>query len=217
MRLARRFLYRSPSRTPRGGVAITPDGSNVYVGSDPQTSTTDPGVVSVIDTTTNPNKEIATIAVDRGVRSIAITPDGSKAYVTTAYSVAVIDTQTKAVIATIPIPIMGPIMGLGQGIAITPDGSKAYVATGSPYLGVIDTATNTVGSPINVGGQPYDLVIQPVPSPVPSFAGTPRTPSCHGDSISALTHKFGSLARFAKVFGVSVREVQQRVAEFCND
>lgn len=115
------------------GVAVTPDGSKVYV-----TNLND-NAVSVIDTAMN--KVITTISVGPNPLAVAVTPDGSKVYVTNnnADSVSVIDTATNTVIGS-PIPVgFGPI-----GVAAAPDGSKVYVTSLSGTVSVIDTVSNTV-------------------------------------------------------------------------
>jgi YVTN family beta-propeller protein len=125
--------------TPRG-VAVTPDGSKVYV------AYGDSNTVSVIDTATN-TVVGSPITVGGSPFGVAVTPDGSKVYVTNFFdnTVSVIDTATNTVVGS-PITVgRGPI-----GVAVTPDGSKVYVVNrGSKTVLVIDTATNTVvGSPI---------------------------------------------------------------------
>jgi YVTN family beta-propeller protein len=70
----------------------------------------------------------------------SITPNGKFAYVTELVNnrVAVINTSTNAVVATVPV-------GHSPGeVAIAPDGALAYVATGTDGLWVIRTATNRV-------------------------------------------------------------------------
>ena len=70
-------------------VAITPDGTRVYV--------TTGDAVSVIDATSN--TVVATVGVS-GL-GVAITPDGTRAYVATFGPVSVIDTATNTVVATV--------------------------------------------------------------------------------------------------------------------
>jgi YVTN family beta-propeller protein len=72
------------------GVAVTPDGSKVYV-----TNLND-NTVSVIDTAMN--KVITTISVGPNPLAVAVTPDGSKVYVTSlSGTVSVIDTVSNTV------------------------------------------------------------------------------------------------------------------------
>ena len=129
------------------GVAITPDGTRVYVSGIP---------VTVIDTATN--TVVATLPVSGGVG--AITPDGAHAYVTNANSLLVIDTTTNTVVSA--VPMAGP----PGAVAITPDGTHAYVAISfgvSGSVSVIDTATNTEVAtvPFPVGFSPKGVAITP--------------------------------------------------------
>jgi len=83
------------------GVAITPDGSTVYV-------TNLNNTVSVIATATNAVS--ATIPVGHGPLGVAFTPDGSKAYVANEFdhNVSVVATASHSVVATVgvgPAPI----------------------------------------------------------------------------------------------------------------
>src|SRR6218665_3765523 len=102
--------------TTPAGVAVTPDGSTVYVtnrGSDS---------VSVIDTATGTVTKTITV----GLRpfGVAVTPDGSTVYVASyeSDSVSRIDTATRTVTKTITVG-MEP-----AGVVVTPDGSAIYVA-----------------------------------------------------------------------------------------
>jgi YVTN family beta-propeller protein len=84
------------------GVAVSPDGSKVYVSN--LQATAIPSTVSVIDTATN--KVIAAIPVGIYPEGMAVTPDGSKVYVaqnTRPGTVSVIDTATNTVTAAIPV------------------------------------------------------------------------------------------------------------------
>jgi YVTN family beta-propeller protein len=83
------------------GVAVSPDGSKVYITNDND----NPGTVAVIATATN--KVIATIPVGDAPFGVAVSPDGGKVYVVNEASnpgtVAVIATATSKVIATITV------------------------------------------------------------------------------------------------------------------
>jgi photosystem II stability/assembly factor-like uncharacterized protein len=51
---------------------------------------------------------------------------------------------------------------------------------------------------------------------VPVFAGTPGTPNCHGESVSALVHEFGGLKAAASALRFpSVQAVQDAIRAFC--
>jgi YVTN family beta-propeller protein len=82
-----------------GGVAVTPDGSKVYVANSLSNT------VSAIATATN--TVIATIPVGANPFGVAVTPDGSKVYVANAgfgtNTVSAIATATNRVTATIPV------------------------------------------------------------------------------------------------------------------
>jgi YVTN family beta-propeller protein len=123
----------SVNRGPEGGIsdlAVTPDGSRVYV--------VDNMIVSAIDTATH--MVIATIPVGDFPADLAITPDGTRVYVTSygGTTVSVIDTTTNTVTATVPVD------RFPNDIGITPDGARAYVTHDDGAISVIDTATNTV-------------------------------------------------------------------------
>jgi len=131
--------------TSPSGVAITPDGTRVYV-------TNIFNSISVIDAATN--TVVATIPSGQLPTGIAITPDGTRAYVVNQFvnnqgknTVSVIDTMTNTIIATIPV-------GLGPSqIAITPNGTRAYVPDQQDsIISVIDIMTNTVVTTIPVAG-----------------------------------------------------------------
>ncbi len=96
------------------GIAVTPDGSKVYVANRAVN-----GTVSVIDTATNAVS--ATVAVGSNPVGVAVKPDGSKVYVANQgrhSTVSVIDTATNAVSATIDV---GPTPA---GVAVTSDGAN---------------------------------------------------------------------------------------------
>jgi len=141
------------------GIAISSDGSTIYLTDNAYKNVNSPSV-SVVDAATH--SLIATIPVGRGPFGIALTPDGSKAYVADYddNAISVIATSTNTVIATISVGVQP------QGIAFTPDGSRAYVTNlGSNNVSVIDTASNTVSGSISVGNRPYSygFLIQPAP------------------------------------------------------
>jgi YVTN family beta-propeller protein len=138
------------------GVAVTPDGSYVYV--------TNAGflgsgtTVSVINTATN--TVTATVTVGNDPMGVAVTPDGSKVYVTNEISntVSVINTATNTVTATVNVG-SGPL-----GVAVTPDGSKVYVANnGDNTVSVISTASNAVTATVTLpgGSGPRGVAVTP--------------------------------------------------------
>ena len=97
-------------------VAVTPDGTKVYVA-----NTT--GNVSVIHTATK--TLVKTVSLGGQPIAVAVTPDGAKVYVVNtgiSDNVSVIHRPGNTVVATIPVG------ALPRGVAITPDGTQAYVA-----------------------------------------------------------------------------------------
>ncbi len=142
-----------PVGTEPFGVAVSPDGTRVYVAN---TKYGDRGTVSVIDTAINK----VTATVDIGYKyspcGVAITPDGKKVYVADRdiKKVSVIDTSTNTVTATVSVGI-NPL-----GVAITPDGKKAYVTNRySNNVSVIDTGTNTVTATVKVELGPCGVTV----------------------------------------------------------
>ena len=128
------------------GVAVTPDGTKVYV------ANYDSKYVSVI---ARPgNTVVATVRVGSGPIAVAVTPDGKHAYVAHNFNtVSVIDTATNTRVGS-PIPV-----GEVQGLAVTPDGTHVYVTNSDNTVSVIRTATNTVVKTVPVGTQPIGDVV----------------------------------------------------------
>jgi YVTN family beta-propeller protein len=137
------------------GVAVKPDGSKAYVTNDGESSTT------VIDGVNN--TVLKTITGTGGIGA-AVSPDGTKVYTSgqitnTLSGVAVIDTTSDTVIATIPITA-----GESTVDAISPDGGTLYVATyvGNTGYVKISTASNTVTKTVSVGGgEQFGIQVSP--------------------------------------------------------
>jgi YVTN family beta-propeller protein len=132
------------------GVAVNPDGSNVYVVIGHSNK------VSVINMTTN--NVTAEVNVGTTPYGVAVNPDGTKVYVTNwgNNTVSVIDTATNTVSAT--------VSGLNYpgGIAVSPDGTKAYVTNeGNNTVSVINTTNNTAYASVNVGNNPFGIAVTP--------------------------------------------------------
>ena len=173
-----------------GGVAVTPNGSRVYV-----THGGGPNFVSVIDTVTN--TVLTTVTVGFQPTDVAITPNGAFAYVTNTDSVSVIETATNAVVATIAVMdfpradcdysrrqprLCGPLFGgvsvintaTNTVVTTIPLGGHPLVAWRSPRMevasmwrtgvhgvAVIDTATNTVVAEVALSGFPSQVAVVP--------------------------------------------------------
>jgi len=132
------------------GVAVSPDGSMVYVASQAN------GTVAAINTETN--TVVSTIAVNMSPIGAIVSHDGKLVYVACEYgTISVINTATNTLSSSITIP--GP-----YGIAISPDDSKLYVASFGPgngpgTLSVINTSTGEIITTIPVG--PGEISISP--------------------------------------------------------
>jgi YVTN family beta-propeller protein len=131
------------------GIAVTPDGSKVYVG-----NLGAPGYASVIATASN---TVTTINTKKVTSGVAVTPDGSKVYFGSLNGVVLaIDVATNSV-------GHGSTIGVGsgsEGIAVTPDGSKVYVADSAVgTVSVINTGTNKVIGSIAVGSDPQGVSV----------------------------------------------------------
>jgi len=121
------------------GVAIAPDGSDVYVtGNDYEGATK--GSLSVIATATN--TAVAQIALSESpIGPIAVTPNGSSAYMVAYRDVLPVDLSTQTAGTPIPTPITAG--GGDLGIAISTDGKTAYVPTSE--MGPCTSATTCYG------------------------------------------------------------------------
>ena len=167
-------------------LAISPDGSQVYVGHSGELDAGDPPLVAVIDTATG--RLSRTIGLGgQAVYDVAFAPDGTTAYVTQEHTnpddsaftgeigsfVSVIDVATGAVSSTIPLATKG------TDIAISADGASMYVVrpeTGD--VAVIDTTRQSVVSAFSAGNLPSSLAIGRIsrpapPLPAPSPTATP--------------------------------------------
>jgi YVTN family beta-propeller protein len=123
------------------GMAITPDGTQLYLTPEDIYYAHKNGV-TVVDTTTDQVKAFIPIPLNQSC-SVAVSPDGKRAYAVSFGSmgvVTVIDTTTNLALEHIPFPT---IIGY-FGVVVSVDGTKAYVVDGDHTVFVIDTATNKV-------------------------------------------------------------------------
>ncbi|MGO4104943.1 beta-propeller fold lactonase family protein [Leifsonia sp. YAF41] len=86
----------------------------------------------------------------------AMSSDGTRLYVSQGSTIAVIDTATRAQIASIAVP--GPVAGL----AVSPDGSRLYLTQGgTDSVAVVDTATRAIVATVPVGDNPAGIAVSP--------------------------------------------------------
>jgi YVTN family beta-propeller protein len=133
-------------------VAVSPDGTKVYVTADYTTNN-----LNVIDTTAS-NAVTAISTGGNNPYGVAFSPDGAKAYVSNRDSgtVSVINTSNNTVTATVTVGTSP------EGVAFSTDGTKAYVAnTASASVSVIATSNNTVTDTITVGNAPRGVAVSP--------------------------------------------------------
>ena len=133
------YIPLYPYTTP-GGIAISADGSKLYVTSDLAHS-----VVIV-----NPATSAVIKSIPTGTRptAVVLTPNGAQAWITDNGSaqVTVVNTATESVAGTIPVGNMP------SAVAFTPDGSLAFVTnTWDGTLSVINTATLKVQETVSTG------------------------------------------------------------------
>ena len=135
-----------------GDVAVTPDGSQLWVAdTGPQTDSL-LADIKVISTATD--AVTATLRLPAAPAQIAFSPSGATAYVTTADGLWVFDTATNHVTAVIGN------LGDPFGVAVSPDGSTVYVTnTERGLVDVISAATDRVAATIQVGQLPWQLVV----------------------------------------------------------
>jgi YVTN family beta-propeller protein len=136
------------------GVVFSADGTRAFVSSGGSRT------ISVIDTTTRAvTREIPGLG---NVRGLALSPDGRQLFAVNEdeiASIAVADTATCRVVATLPLGGSYPV-----GLVLTPDGKRAYVTVGQnggPFVAVVDTRRNAVTGVISVGRMPTLPAITP--------------------------------------------------------
>jgi hypothetical protein len=99
----------------------------------------------------------------------------------------------------------------GTGIVVNAAGN-AYVA-GYSFSSNFPTTSDAFQTTF---GGVVDAFVVKLASP--TFAGTPGTANCHGQSVSALTQQFGSLDAAALALGFpSVQALQDAIREFCEE
>lgn len=140
-----------PAGTVPYGVAVSPDGSRIYV-----THFAFVGKLFVVDTATN--AVVASPPVGMFPFAVAVHPSGNRVFLTTMQNggrLVIVDATTFGITA---IPVGSP-----RGVAVHPDGSKIYVVNYfNDQLIVLDAVTlSVIGSPIDVGVSPIGIAVSP--------------------------------------------------------
>lgn len=134
-----------------GPVQVSPDDRTVWV-ANPGTDT-----VSVIDTTGDSHRRLATIAVGAEPRNVALSPDGRRAVVSHAgaNTLSVIDTTSYRVLQTVAVGTAP------YGLAFTPNGRHLYVANARSHsVSVLDGKSYALVKTLtDVGQEPRGLAI----------------------------------------------------------
>ena len=140
------------------GVAVSPDGTRVYVANNDDLS------LSVLDVKTFLPITGTPVPVGSYPVGIAVSPDGSRVFVANNGdgTVSVLDATAD------PIKVVGKPIPVGMnpaGITVLPDGSRVVVANnGENTVSVLDATANpirVIGKPIKVEGEPLGLAITP--------------------------------------------------------
>lgn len=132
-------------------LAVTPDGSTVYVGN--YYSST----ISVIDTATNTVSTTIAVGSRGGPLDIAITPDGSTIFLRSLNpKISVISTATNSV-----VNMISPGPSFATGLAISPNGKKLFVSNFYGTVSIIDVATYKIDKTLNVGYNTWSVVMAP--------------------------------------------------------
>jgi YVTN family beta-propeller protein len=146
----------SAGRPRPSGLRFLPDGQRLvisYIGA----KTSDPGALGIMDLASGKLGKV--IPVQAQSERFDITPDGKRAYVANlvAQTVAVVDLEAGAVVATIPMPEKYPF-----NVLVSPKGARAFVGNvmGSSIV-EIDTATNTVVQIIRTAAGPNGMTFTP--------------------------------------------------------
>ena len=154
-------------------VAVTPDGSQVWVvDSGPQTPTTPLWGVDVIATSTN--KVVRHVNLVGDPTDVAFSPNGQDAYVTTSNGLYVYGTRNTKQVAF--------VAGLGspKSVAVAPDGADVYVTeTDNAKPATISATTDKVVRTTSVGQEPWEAAVTPDGATV--YVANPNS-----DSISVI-------------------------------
>ena len=143
-------------------VAVSPDGSSVWVANRGDNLGRCIGGCTVSRISTTTNAVTATITVGTAPRGVAVSPDGSSVWVTNTFddTVSRINTTTNAVTDTITVGTSP------RGVAVSPDGKSVWVTnygdgTTDGTVSQIDTASDTVVQTITVGSSPWGVAVSP--------------------------------------------------------
>lgn len=139
------------------GVAVTPDGREVWAGGN--TSKT----IHIVDPLSG--AVTATIPGFGMPYRIAITPDGRRAVVTDPgdEKIHLLDVATRRITATIDVPAVNGAAASPQGVTLSPDGTVAVVTLkGANQVVLVDLATASIRATFATGGGSDGVGFSPV-------------------------------------------------------
>jgi YVTN family beta-propeller protein len=132
---------------PGDALAVSPDGSRVYVADDKDR-------LDVFGTAAGAPGPA--IPLGGSPDSVAVSPDGSTVYAADAAGhLDVVSAATGTASSVINVG------GVPEGLVVSPDGSTVYVADATGHLDVVSAATGTVSARIKVGGFPDAVATSP--------------------------------------------------------
>lgn len=153
---SRQVVANHPIDDVAGDVAVSPDGTRIYVGRIGR----DVGL-AVINTFGRTSNISIADGVGRTVDAVRVSPNGRLVYVATSDAVSgtvhVVDAAKGRVVRE--VAIASPI----RDVALSYDGALAYVASFDPHWGgsvdVIDTAINEITAKVGIGGAPMQMAL----------------------------------------------------------
>lgn len=166
------------------GIAVTPDGSRVYVTNGGATSL-DIDSISAIVTSTDSVADTITLGANSSPNGIGVTPDGTRAYfLRFEGEISVLDVNPASpsfhqVTTSIPRPLL-----LAGSIGVTPDGTRAVVN----WVGSIAHGVDVVD--VNPASPAFNTIIT---SPVPVVSGVGGDVALTSDSAFAYATDTGNL------------------------
>jgi DNA-binding beta-propeller fold protein YncE len=154
---SKRVIANHPVKGTATDVAVSPDGTRIFVGQAERDSVG----LAMINTFGRTHTMYVADGVGRTVDAVRVSPNGRLVYVGTSDAdsgkLHVVDAVEGRVIRD--VPIASPI----RAVALSRDGALAYVASFHTHWGgsvdVIDTALNEITAKVGIGGAPMQMAL----------------------------------------------------------